>query len=449
MDATKTVMRFDGQTGFITLPQGLPPMPAGITVEFWAFGADDLPRANSLFYGSSTAETNDGSRILNIHLPWHSQDIYWDAGHDDGGYDRVVKTASSAGYKGYWRHWAFVKDVARGEMFIYFEGGPWHQETGKPRLIPASPFASIGSGHGGFQKWSGRLAEFRVWDRARTGPEILADKDRRLSGVEPGLVSLWPLDRINSDGTTPDLTGRCAGEVIGATVEPDDTLPIESVPDPTGLVLAVDRHAGFSGTSTEANVYQLRGTAAVAVRETSLQFQARGNCGPSTNGLIGVSVDGQAWTEVGKWTQASCVKAAGVGNWQTLPLKKAPTGLVGQELFVRFQYQSGDEQLNLSEVRWIGAPASKAVAAPPQEPLPIQSDATDAAVPPSPIAEAPLSEVHPIAAEFQAIEPLAPDHIMAWKTTTSGLEDYALWRLTLKDERLEGDPPFRRGRIWA
>ncbi len=51
--------------------------------------------------------------------------------------------------------------------------------------------------------------------------------------------------------------------------------------------------------------------------------------------------------------------------------------------------------------------------------------------------------------EFQAVEPLASGHVLAWKTTTTGLEDYAQWMLTLKDQKLEGDPPFRRGRIWA
>jgi cyanobactin cluster PatC/TenC/TruC protein len=51
--------------------------------------------------------------------------------------------------------------------------------------------------------------------------------------------------------------------------------------------------------------------------------------------------------------------------------------------------------------------------------------------------------------EYQAVEPLSPDHLKGWKSTTSGLEDYAMWRQTLKGQRLEGDPPFRRGRIWA
>jgi cyanobactin cluster PatC/TenC/TruC protein len=51
--------------------------------------------------------------------------------------------------------------------------------------------------------------------------------------------------------------------------------------------------------------------------------------------------------------------------------------------------------------------------------------------------------------EYQAMEPVTPDHVMAWKCTTSGLEDYAMWRQMLKDQKLDGDPPFRRGRIWA
>ena len=49
-------------------------------------------------------------------------------------------------------------------------------------------------GAGGRNFFKGQIAEFRIWNRARSPVEIQADMSRRLVGNEAGLVGYWPLN---------------------------------------------------------------------------------------------------------------------------------------------------------------------------------------------------------------------------------------------------------------
>ena len=139
-----------------------PPLPAGVTIEFWALGAEDLPRATSIF----AAWRADATRVLNIHLPWSNGAVYWDAGSEGAAFDRIENAAEPEEYTGTWAHWAFVKDVAKGEMAIYRGGVLWHKGEERFRPITEGSLAIIGAYAEGNYKWSGRLAEFRIWDKA-------------------------------------------------------------------------------------------------------------------------------------------------------------------------------------------------------------------------------------------------------------------------------------------
>jgi uncharacterized protein (DUF2252 family) len=219
----RNVMLFDGQNSVVSIGHTFPAMAAGVTIEFWAWGAEELPRSTSVF----SARKANGEKTLNIHLPWSDSNIYWDAGGD--GCDRIQKAADPGDFKGAWKHWAFVKDCAKGDMAIYRDGALWHHGDCQLRTITESVVAVAGAYVDDNYKWIGRLAELRIWDRPRTGEEIAADRGHRLTGKEPGLISYWPLNRVDSDGSTPDLAGNRAGTVVGATIVPDDALPVAPV----------------------------------------------------------------------------------------------------------------------------------------------------------------------------------------------------------------------------
>jgi len=64
-----------------------------------------------------------------------------------------------------------------------------------PLWIGASPW----------DQFVGSIADVRIWNVARDQSQIVADKDRRLSGNEPGLVANWTFNSI-SRGKTFDIT---------------------------------------------------------------------------------------------------------------------------------------------------------------------------------------------------------------------------------------------------
>ncbi|MBI1305188.1 MAG: T9SS type A sorting domain-containing protein [Bacteroidetes bacterium] len=138
-----------------------------ITIAFWAFGDDALPQNTSVL----EAINADGKRVLNVHLPWSDGQIYWDAGNDNGSYDRINKSASSAEIKNQWNYWAFVKDAQTGLMAIYLNGNLWHSATLKTRSVKGLTRLRIGKGISANQ-YKGRLDNITIWNSALTKAEI-------------------------------------------------------------------------------------------------------------------------------------------------------------------------------------------------------------------------------------------------------------------------------------
>jgi hypothetical protein len=63
------------------------------------------------------------------------------------------------------------------------------------------------------QPLSGKVDEIRLWNRARTGSEMQADRQQRLIGIEPGLVGYWRFDEALGDKvydqTDNKINGTC------------------------------------------------------------------------------------------------------------------------------------------------------------------------------------------------------------------------------------------------
>jgi len=193
---------FDGQSQYIEIPASFPDITNQVTIEFWAKGGAGLPQASTVF----GAHDGAGQRVFNIHLPWHNGKLYWDSGNIGARFDRAQKAATPQDYKDAWVHWAFIKNVDRGFMRIYKNGVLWHQGRQKKRVLNGKSIRTVtigafgdGSGH---YKWSGALAELRVWNRVLKPAEILAGMGIRATGLtkNDGLVAYWPLN----EPLTPD-----------------------------------------------------------------------------------------------------------------------------------------------------------------------------------------------------------------------------------------------------
>lgn len=152
-----------------------------ITITFRVFGAAEMPVNSTIF----EALDANGRRILNIHMPWSDSRIYWDAGNDGSGVDRIDKLATSANIEGQWNNWAFMKNTSTGIMRIYLNGALWHSGTGKTKPMQGIAKWRIGSGVNGEFAYPGKVDEFNVFNTEVSAADIMAWHGKKMNATHP------------------------------------------------------------------------------------------------------------------------------------------------------------------------------------------------------------------------------------------------------------------------
>jgi len=132
-----------------------------VTISMWVKGGGNTDVNTSILEGYNTLN----QRVINIHMPWSNNRIYWDAG-EGSGYDRIDADMSSAGIDNEWHHWAFVKKQSTGEMMIYRDGVLWHSGTGKDRLVGNLHRLVLGANRSLANHWTGNIDHFQVFNAA-------------------------------------------------------------------------------------------------------------------------------------------------------------------------------------------------------------------------------------------------------------------------------------------
>jgi len=189
-------MRFEG-TDCITVPaSAFAGVDSSLTVEFWCRGSDDQPLNDHIVEAG-----NEGGRVVNIHLPWGTGTVYWDAGGRlSGANNRLSKDAMPGDYRGRWNHWAFTKDVAGGQMRIYLNGELWHEAGNMMKTVPPIDSFVIGANLYRSGEWyQGGLDDVRVWDVALDGGTIADWRARRVSPDHPYYEHLLVEYRFDED----------------------------------------------------------------------------------------------------------------------------------------------------------------------------------------------------------------------------------------------------------
>ena len=160
-NAEDTSMHFENNDFIDVPPNALKGCDSAITIAFWQYGnAKYLPQNESSFEATNSL----GQRVLNAHVPWSDGQVYWDAGAQFGGFDRIQKVADSNDYKGKWTHWAFVKNVKTGIMTIYQNGIQWMTGTAKKKPMGNIVRFHLGSGINGDNNFDGNISEFSIWN---------------------------------------------------------------------------------------------------------------------------------------------------------------------------------------------------------------------------------------------------------------------------------------------
>ncbi|MGJ8654727.1 MAG: LamG-like jellyroll fold domain-containing protein [Opitutaceae bacterium] len=164
-----SAMDFDGSQLGVLLPAGAFTEVSEtneVTISMWVYGDPSQPVADTII----GTEDSAGKRVLNVHLPWSTGEVIWDAG-DASGYDRIREDATPAEYENSWNHWIFTKNADAGEMAIYFNGALWHSGTGKTTEIGVTQDALLANNVDEDSAYEGAIDEVRIYARALSSYE--------------------------------------------------------------------------------------------------------------------------------------------------------------------------------------------------------------------------------------------------------------------------------------
>ncbi|TDC59715.1 hypothetical protein E1258_17000 [Micromonospora sp. KC207] len=205
----KSALAFDGvDDGVDCGPVAL--AGTDFTIEFWAkrerAGREDFVVTHGVTTPTAHNALHVGFRATNTFtLAFWGNDL-----DTTGSYDDLE-----------WHHWAAVFNRATNEQILYRDG----TEVG--RRTVTTPYAGVGNLRLGFSPANGsranvRLDEVRVWGRVRTPSELVLERDRRLTGREPGLLGYWSF----TEAGATDLSGNGRdGAVTGAPAVAESPLP--------------------------------------------------------------------------------------------------------------------------------------------------------------------------------------------------------------------------------
>jgi hypothetical protein len=181
---------FDGSGNHAVVPGfGQVAPTEEVTIEFWQ-KVDGLRQQSTI-----ECNTNTSTNRLTIHAPWSNGVVYFDFGDINYGHARLQYTPPVS-IVGTWQHFACV--ARRGHYMRIYRNGVLEAEHSQARFFVPGDF-DLRLGNGDF---AGELDEVRIWNRARSESEILADMNAQLTGHEPGLLVYYRMDEAGGNVLT-------------------------------------------------------------------------------------------------------------------------------------------------------------------------------------------------------------------------------------------------------
>ncbi len=131
-----------------------------------------------------------------------------------------------------WTHLAGSYDRNSETMGFYLNGSEVAFLTGVQMQVNGLRPLRIAAGateETGKHWFTGEIAEVRLWDRVRSPEAIVANKSRRLSGSEAGLVGYWPLDEGVDAIVLDETDNNNHGTISGNALWVESDLPVAVV----------------------------------------------------------------------------------------------------------------------------------------------------------------------------------------------------------------------------
>ncbi|GAX36560.1 LamG-like jellyroll fold domain-containing protein [Nodularia sp. NIES-3585] len=228
MNNQQCVLVFDGQNDYVDLGQKPEfKIPKNITVEAWICASSQ--RKWSGIFGNvfDTGLTESG---YSLSLDG-SSGIYFGLEPNSQGSQHMPYLSSGANTLNLnqWHHVAGSYDGQ--EIKVYVDGVLKATQAIACDSINYNTENNLTIGvykdNNEFYPFSGKIAEVRLWNVARSEDEIKADMNRRLVGNETGLVGYWPLNEC-SGNTVTDKTGKGNNGTINGATWQEDELPVQT-----------------------------------------------------------------------------------------------------------------------------------------------------------------------------------------------------------------------------
>ncbi len=212
--STDSYFNFNGPDKINVPTTNLGAIQDEITISFWVNGNEEQPQSDSVF----DAVDANGNRMVNVHLPWGDQTVYWDAG-DDTGYDRINIALTEDQYKDAWNHWAFTKNATTGVMNMYLNGVLLQTGTGLNRPIGAISEFPLGTGQGNADRfYDGKLDDFQIWSKELDATAIAALMQKDVDASHPDYSDLrvhYKFDELTPAHQTPEEISSELSTVYG------------------------------------------------------------------------------------------------------------------------------------------------------------------------------------------------------------------------------------------
>ncbi len=222
---------FDGVDDFIEIPHQTYYLTDSFTLEAW-FQWDDVGTDNVQFITGKGFEqfeihTGGGSGINGIRfIPVYRPETLY---NDGRAYQDVYSVIQPG-----WFHVAAVWDYSTQTARVYINGQPQNiYQVGSnvgtiapvPLANPAvNPYAdnfenfTIGIRSDDFFPFKGKISDVRFWNTVRTSEQIYADKNKQLTGSEPGLMGYWKLNEPSGTVAVDGTSNHNDGTVMGGAV---------------------------------------------------------------------------------------------------------------------------------------------------------------------------------------------------------------------------------------
>ncbi len=205
-------LRFSDQD-YVEIPAGvLASADSALSISCWLMGSPAQPQNDHLFEACA-----EGDRVLSVHLPWGTGEVYWEAGgRKQGNNNRLQREAPAELWKGRWNQWTFVKDCRSAEMRIYINGELWHKAADMNRSIQDITRFILGANCNANGGWyAGSLDEIAVFDAALDSAQAMNWFRGDTAALQPYLCAYYSCDSVIENRLHDDSGHGWDAEIAG------------------------------------------------------------------------------------------------------------------------------------------------------------------------------------------------------------------------------------------